>query len=67
MWCNLGARPEFVFFLMGPNRAINNGNGSKVFKNPWTPREADNWRVNKFGTSNVIQLAPELITYWKDT
>jgi hypothetical protein len=65
MWYNLGAK--FIFFLTGSNRAINNSNSSKIFKTPWTPREEKNWRENKFGTSNVKQLAPELITYWKDT
>ena len=66
MWYNIGVDDPFIFFLIGPKRAINNHNDNRIFKGPWTCRSPDSWRINDFGSSNVIQLAPELITYWKD-
>ena len=67
MWYNIGVSSPFIFFLMGHKRAINNSNPKRIFKNPWTATEADFWRKCEFGSASTIrQLAPELITYWKD-
>lgn len=66
MWYNLGESSPFIFFLIKPDRAINNSTLERTFRNPWHCGSPDSWRANDFGTSNISQLAPELITYWKE-
>jgi hypothetical protein len=66
MWCNTSVRIPFIFFLISPDKAVNNNNLEGVFKNPWYASSADRWRIGDFSDENVYRLAPELITYWKD-
>jgi hypothetical protein len=67
MWHNLGVSVPFIFFLMSKKKAINNSNPKRIFSRTWETVEAENWRKNEFSSTSVVrQLAPELITYWKE-
>lgn len=55
---------SFIYFYFKKYRAINNDRGSRLFEKPFDvdPEDKDTWA----GSGKSKQLAPELITYWKD-
>ena len=65
MWYNDGVSDPFIFFIASPNKIINNKNSKREFMKLFISGEVENYRRNIF-SKPLKQLAPDLITYWKE-